>query len=134
MLGLSSDSRSHRRERERGHRRPDLGRIMELMEPSAPGIRPAEDALAMAALYLVGEGTTVEGLAGRFGALGAVLARPRAAALLDRLVALGLVYTPVNQHDGAYYVPTSLGQGYTRAALAGQSDVAARLEELEHLR
>ncbi|MDQ3855721.1 MAG: HAMP domain-containing histidine kinase [Chloroflexota bacterium] len=98
------------------------------------GITPAADALAMAALYLIGTGTTAEGLAQRFGALGASIAPSRVTALLDRLMALGLVYTPVKNHDGAYYVATSLGQQYTHAALSGESDVAARLEELEHLR
>ena len=83
---------------------------------------------------MIGKGTAVEGLRGRFDALRAVLARARAAALLERLRELGLVYTPMNQHDGPYYVPTSLEQRYLHVAISGQSDVTARLEELEHLR
>ncbi len=88
----------------------------------------------MAALYLTGEGATAAGLAERFGTLGAPIDRARVAALLERLVALGLVYTPASRDGAAYYVPTALGEGYTRAALGGQPDLAARLEELEHLR
>jgi signal transduction histidine kinase len=88
----------------------------------------------MAALHLLGKGATAADLAERFGTLGAAVARQRAAELLERLVALGLVYTPDSRYDDAYYVPTSLGQQYASAALAGQAAVTARLEELEHLR
>ncbi len=105
-----------------------------LMEQSSEGVVPGKDVLAMAALHLIDKGATAADLAERFGTLGAAIARPRAAALLERLVALGLAYTPASRHDDAYYVPTTLGQKYTSAALAGQSDVAARLEELEYLR
>ncbi|HEY7060665.1 MAG TPA: HAMP domain-containing sensor histidine kinase [Chloroflexota bacterium] len=65
---------------------------------------------------------------------GAALAPSRAAALLERLAALGLVCRGTVQQDAASYVPTSLGQTYARSTLAGPSDVAARLEELEQLR
>jgi signal transduction histidine kinase len=114
---------------------PDLhGGIIHGMRSSSQEIVPGEDALAMAALYLLAQGATAAGLAERLEALGAVISPSRAAALLERLMALGLVYTPVTQHDGPSYVPTALGQAHTRAALSGQADVTTRLEELEHLR
>ena len=47
---------------------------------------PGEDALAMAALHLLGKGATAADLAVRFGTLGAVVARQREAELLERLV------------------------------------------------
>jgi signal transduction histidine kinase len=104
------------------------------MEMSSQRIVSGDDALAMAALYLMGEGATATDLAERFAAAGATIDRPRVAALLERLVALGLVYTPASRHHEPFYAPSALGQGYSRAALAGQADLTARLQELEHLR
>jgi signal transduction histidine kinase len=104
------------------------------MGPTSSGVVSAEDALALAALHLLGEGATAASLAERFGAHGAVIEEPRVAALLRRLVGLGLVYTPAGREGDAYYVRTALGKEYANATIAGRVDMTARLEELEHLR
>jgi signal transduction histidine kinase len=103
--------------------------MMEIM-----GAINGEDALALAALHVLGEGATAAAMADRFGELGTVVERPRMAALLGRLVTLGLVDTPGGRQGDAYYVPTSLGQEYTSVSIGGRADISARLEELEQLR
>jgi signal transduction histidine kinase len=107
---------------------------MKLMSLASSGAIHGEDALALAALHLLGEGATAASLAERFDAHGAVIAPSRVAALLKRLVGLGLVYTPAVRHGDAHYVRTALGKEYATATIAGQADTTARLEELEHLR
>jgi signal transduction histidine kinase len=98
------------------------------------GAVDGEDALALAALHLLGEGATAASLAERFGALGAAMDPSRVGALLRRLVGLGLVYMPGVRYGEPYFVRTALGKEYTNASIAGPADVAARLEELERLR
>jgi signal transduction histidine kinase len=93
-----------------------------------------EDALALAALHVMGEGATAASMAERFGELGAVIERPRMVALLGRLVTLGLVYTHGARQGDAYYIPTAIGQNYTSVSIGGRVDITARLEELEQLR
>ena len=110
------------------------GGIIQLMRPASFGAVHGEDALALAALHLLGEGATAASLAERFGALGAAMDPSRVGALLRRLVGLGLVYMPGVRHGEPYYVRTALGKEYTNASIAGPADVAARLEELERLR
>jgi signal transduction histidine kinase len=93
-----------------------------------------EEALALAALHVMGEGATAASMAERFAALGAVMERPRVAALLERLVTLGLVDTHGARHGDAYYLPTAIGEEYTSVTIAGRVDISARLEEVEQLR
>jgi signal transduction histidine kinase len=93
-----------------------------------------EDALALAALHLLGEGGTATSVAEQFVAQGAAIDPPRVDTLLRRLVALGLAYTPAVRHGEPYYVRTVLGVEHTNTTFAGRGDVTARLEELEHLR
>ncbi len=107
---------------------------MKAMGTTARAANAGEDALALAALHLLDEGATATALAQRFDALGARLTPPRAAALLSRLVALGLVCAAAPRHGEAYYVRTALGEEHARSSLASQADVTARLEELEQLR
>ena len=114
--------------------RGSQGGIMEPMEACAPDVRSDEDALALAALHLLRQGATAATVAQRFGALGAALAPTRAAALLDRLAALGLICPGAPQDGETYYVPTMLGQEYASTTLVGQSHLARRLEEVEQLR
>jgi signal transduction histidine kinase len=109
------------------------GGMIEFMELTSRDVVRGEDALALAALHLLGEGATATSLAERFGAHGAVIEHARVAALLRRLVGLGLAYTPAVRHGDAYYVRTALGKEYTNVSLAGRAEMAARLEELEHL-
>ncbi|HLH21911.1 MAG TPA: HAMP domain-containing sensor histidine kinase [Chloroflexota bacterium] len=104
------------------------------MEASAREASDGEDALALTALRLLGEGATAATVAERFSALGAEIEPARVAALLTRLVALGLVCTAAVGSGDPFYVPTSLGQEHAGASDAGQADVVARLEELEQLR
>jgi signal transduction histidine kinase len=88
----------------------------------------------MVALHLLGEGATAVTVAERAEALGATIEPSRVAALVGRLIALGLVCPAAPRDGGAYYVPTALGQEYQGAALGGSSDMSGRLEELERLR
>src|SRR5581483_1800744 len=108
--------------------------MMKAMGTTARAANAGEDALALAALHLLDEGATATALAQRFDALGARLTPPRAAALLSRLVALGLVCAAAPRHGEAYYVRTALGEEHARSSLASQADVTARLEELEQQR
>src|SRR5581483_12064704 len=98
------------------------------------GAIDGEDALALAALHVMGEGATAASMAERFAALGAVMERSRMAALLGRLVTLGLVDTHDARHGAVYYIPTVIGQEYTSVSIGGRVDISARLEELEQLR
>jgi signal transduction histidine kinase len=104
------------------------------MSQTSLGAVHGEDALALAALHLLGEGATAASLAEHFGAYGAAIEESRVAVLLRRLVGLGLVYTPASRHDAPYYVRTALGKEYTSTTIGGGVDVTARLEELENLR
>jgi signal transduction histidine kinase len=102
------------------------------MTESEPATPARGDALLGAALVLVEEGATSPELAARFAEAGAVVARDRAAALLDRLAALGLVAVATGEEPR--YVPTTLGRGQRAGLLEGAPAVADRLAELEQLR
>jgi signal transduction histidine kinase len=97
---------------------------------------PAEedDALVAAALVLLGEGATARDLAARFASLERAREPAGAAALLGRLAHLGLVRVGTGRGELARYVLTDLGRQQAQAFVAGDSSLAARLEELERLR
>jgi signal transduction histidine kinase len=103
-----------------------------MAEPEAHATARAH-ALLGAGLALVEEGATGRELAARFAEAGAVVPRDRAAALLERLAALGLVAVAAAGLEPRY-VPTTLGRQQRAGLLEGAPDVADRLAELEQLR
>src|SRR5687768_741120 len=103
-----------------------------MTEPGLPAAARGA-ALLGAALALVEEAATPRALASRFAEAGAVVARDRAAALLDRLAVLGLVAVATAGAEPRY-VPTTLGRQYRGGLLEGAPAVADRLAELEQLR
>jgi signal transduction histidine kinase len=100
-----------------------------------PELRAAArgDVLLGAGLVLVEEGATSRELAERFAEAGAVVPSDRAATLLDRLAALGLVAVATAGAEPRY-VPTTLGRQQRGGLLEGAPAVADRLAELEQLR
>jgi signal transduction histidine kinase len=96
-------------------------------------VRPDEVPL-VAALLLVGAGTSPSELSTRFSALcPAGNDEAEAAILLGRLAELGLVRM-TRQHEGKHYVLTVLGEQHAQATLAGQPELAGGLAALERLR
>ena len=88
--------------------------------------------LAGAALGLLGHGATASELERRFAAAGARLEPAVAGALLNELLALGLVRVARHDGDESLFVPTSLG---AKAVSDGIGGVAAvQLADLEALR
>jgi signal transduction histidine kinase len=86
--------------------------------------------LSLAALGLVGSGTTAPDLVGRFAERGADLRPGVAERLLDELATLGLVR--VARGADRSYVLTSLGQQVVEGGLL--ADATGLLEDLERLR
>jgi signal transduction histidine kinase len=94
----------------------------------------APNALASAALRLLGEGANPATLVERFAAEGATVDEATAEAILADLAALGLVR--VARHDGTsrVHVLTSLGRQFTDAGAVIGAGIATQLADLEHLR
>jgi signal transduction histidine kinase len=108
-----------------------------MLEPvtAAGALRVPQDEVSLvAALLLVGEGTSPGELAARFSAVcPAAQDRAGAAALLARLAQLGLVRIARQDHE-PHYVLTALGEQHAQATLAGQPELAGGLAALEQLR
>ncbi len=87
-----------------------------------------------AVLSLLGGGTTSVELAREVSGTGLTVSAERAGAILEQLSQLGLVRVIAHGPDGPRHVATTLGQRLAEAHLAGGSDLALGLEELERLR
>jgi signal transduction histidine kinase len=113
---------------------PGSGRMLAHVA-TADGMRVGQDdVLLVAALLLVGEGTSPGELAASFSALCPAARDPAGAgALLRRLSELGLARIARQDHE-PHYVLTGLGEQHARATLAGQPGLAGGLADLEQLR
>ena len=88
--------------------------------------------LAAATLELLGDGATPAVLASRYAAIGASLEPGLAEALVDDLLALGLIRVARTTDDGPHVVPTTLGTQARSQGVDGETGVA--LADLERLR